>query len=140
MRILRCIHSLNPAGGGPLESVTQSTMVLMERGHYVEVACLDAPNTPGVGDFPGKVHALGPSSGSYGYSPRFVPWVKAAQARFDVVLVHGIWQFNSFGVWLALRDTGRPYVVFPHGMLDPWFKRNYPLKHLKKWLYWPWAE
>ncbi len=22
-------------------------------------------------------------------------------------------------------------------MLDPWFKRQYPLKHLKKWLYWP---
>lgn len=25
-------------------------------------------------------------------------------------------------------------------MLDPWFKRTYPLKHLKKMLYWPWAE
>jgi glycosyltransferase involved in cell wall biosynthesis len=25
-------------------------------------------------------------------------------------------------------------------MLDPWFARTYPLKHLKKWLYWPWAE
>src|SRR5258706_5140390 len=25
-------------------------------------------------------------------------------------------------------------------MLDPWFKRAYPLKHLKKWLYWPWGD
>ena len=25
-------------------------------------------------------------------------------------------------------------------MLDPWFRRRYPLKHAKKWLYWPWAE
>ncbi len=25
-------------------------------------------------------------------------------------------------------------------MLDPWFKRTFPLKHLKKWLYWPWAD
>jgi glycosyltransferase involved in cell wall biosynthesis len=25
-------------------------------------------------------------------------------------------------------------------MLDPWFKRTYPLKHLKKWLFWPWAD
>jgi glycosyltransferase involved in cell wall biosynthesis len=25
-------------------------------------------------------------------------------------------------------------------MLDPWFKRTYPLKHLKKWIYWPWGE
>src|SRR5262249_9426438 len=24
--------------------------------------------------------------------------------------------------------------------LDPWFKREYPLKHLKKLMYWPWAE
>jgi glycosyltransferase involved in cell wall biosynthesis len=30
--------------------------------------------------------------------------------------------------------------VFTHGMLDPWFKRTYPLKHLKKWLYWPWGD
>jgi glycosyltransferase involved in cell wall biosynthesis len=25
-------------------------------------------------------------------------------------------------------------------MLNPWFKRRYPMKHLKKWAYWPWAE
>jgi glycosyltransferase involved in cell wall biosynthesis len=25
-------------------------------------------------------------------------------------------------------------------MLDPWFKKRYPMKHLKKWMYWPWAE
>jgi glycosyltransferase involved in cell wall biosynthesis len=25
-------------------------------------------------------------------------------------------------------------------MLDPWFKKTYPLKHLKKMLYWPWAS
>ena len=31
-------------------------------------------------------------------------------------------------------------MVYTHGMLDPWFKRRYPLKHLKKMLYWPWAE
>jgi glycosyltransferase involved in cell wall biosynthesis len=26
--------------------------------------------------------------------------------------------------------------VFSHGMLDPYFKRAFPAKHLKKWLYW----
>jgi glycosyltransferase involved in cell wall biosynthesis len=25
-------------------------------------------------------------------------------------------------------------------MMDPWFKVTYPIKHLKKWLYWPWAD
>lgn len=31
-------------------------------------------------------------------------------------------------------------MVFPHGMLDPWFKRSHPFKHMKKWLYWNWIE
>ncbi len=139
MRILRCIHSLDPAIGGPLESVRQSSLVLEQRGHEVEVVSLDAPNARGVLEFPGVAHGLG-GGGSYGYTPRLVPWMKANRARFAVVIVHGIWQYHSFGVWRALHGTSTPYFVFPHGMLDPWFNRTYPLKHLKKLLYWPWAE
>jgi glycosyltransferase involved in cell wall biosynthesis len=54
--------------------------------------------------------------------------------------VHGVWQYTSFGAWRALAGGATPYFVFPHGMLDPWFKRTYPLKHIKKLLYWPWSE
>ena len=140
MKILRCIHSLDPAIGGPLESVKQSTLVLQRRGHAVEIASLDAPDGAGVREFPATVHALGPGRGSYGYSASFVPWLKRHRERFDAVVVHGLWQYLSFGVWRALRGSATPYFVLPHGMLDPWFKRTYPLKHLKKSLYWPWAE
>jgi glycosyltransferase involved in cell wall biosynthesis len=58
----------------------------------------------------------------------------------DLVIIEGIWQYHAFATWRALRVTGIPYFVYPHGMLDPWFKRTYPLKHLKKWAYWPWAD
>jgi len=58
----------------------------------------------------------------------------------DTVIVNGIWQFHSYGTWRALHGSSTPYVLFTHGMLDPWFKETFPLKHLKKWLYWPWAE
>ena len=34
------------------------------------------------------------------------------------------------------KKNGTPYLVFPHGMLDPWFKKSYPLKHIKKQIYW----
>jgi glycosyltransferase involved in cell wall biosynthesis len=115
-------------------------MALARRGNHVEIASLDAPDSPWAREFPVTVHALGPGRGSYGYAPRFVPWVKDRQSGYDAVIVHGLWQFTSFGVWRALRGSGTPYFVFPHGMLDPWFNRNYPLKHLKKILYWPWAE
>ena len=123
-----------------MESVKQSSIVLRDRGHSVEIASLDSPMKPWVGDFPVPVHALGPGRGSYGYSPRFSNWVKENHAGYDAVIVHGIWQYNSFGVWRALHRTGTPYFVFLHGMLDPWFNRTYPVKHLKKLLYWPWAE
>jgi hypothetical protein len=55
------------------------------------------------------------------------------------VVVNGIWDFHLLAAYLAVRGTATPFLVFPHGMLDPWFRRRYPLKHLKKWLFWPWA-
>jgi glycosyltransferase involved in cell wall biosynthesis len=69
-----------------------------------------------------------------------VPWLREHARGFDAIVVNGIWQYTSFGTWRALRKEPVPHFVFTHGMLDPWFKLHYPLKHLKKWLYWPWGE
>ena len=69
-----------------------------------------------------------------------LPWLKANAGRFDAVIVEGIWQYHSYAAWRALAGTSTPYFVFTHGMLDPWFKKRYPLKHFKKWMYWPWAD
>jgi glycosyltransferase involved in cell wall biosynthesis len=106
----------------------------------VEVVTFDDPHLRFVKEFPLPVHALGPSRGFYGYNPKLVPWLTAHADGFDAVIINGLWQYNSFGTWRALRKSGVPYFVFTHGMLDPWFKRTYPLKHMKKWLYWPWAD
>ena len=101
---------------------------------------MDGPDDPEVKDFPMPVHGLGPGTFDYSYSARFVPWLRDNASRYDIVVVNGIWQYQLFGTWLALRKSSTPYVVFTHGMLDPWFRRTYPLKHIKKWLYWPWAN
>lgn len=140
MKILRSIHTVNPALGGPIESVRQSSTALTRRGHEVEIVSLDAPDDPWVRDAPVPVHALGRGRPRYGYSPRFSSWIRERRDQYDAVIVHGLWQYNSFGVWRALAGGDTPYFVFPHGMLDPWFKRTYPLKHIKKLLYWPWGE
>jgi glycosyltransferase involved in cell wall biosynthesis len=140
MRILNVISSVDPVHGGPSEGIRQSARATARLGHRQEVCTLDGPDAPCVRDFPSPVHALGPVAGTYGYTPRLVPWLKANAPAFDAVVVHGLWQYHGLAVWHALRGGGVPYFVFVHGMLDPWFKRRYPLKHLKKWLYWPWAE
>jgi glycosyltransferase involved in cell wall biosynthesis len=140
MRLLHVISSVDPAAGGVIESVKQLGQAHMASGNIVEIASLDDPDSACVKNCPIPVHALGPSRSGYCYSKRFVPWLREKRNSYDAVIVNGIWQFHSFGTWQALRSSSTPYFLFTHGMLDPWFKRRYPLKHLKKNLYWPWAE
>jgi glycosyltransferase involved in cell wall biosynthesis len=140
MKLLHLIRSANPAGGGPIESLKQSSRAMAEMGHITEVATLDDPAAHWSHDLNIPVYPLGPGKGTYGYTPHLVSWLKRHARNYDAVVVRGIWQYHSFGCWKALRGSKTPYVVFTHGMLDPWFKRTYPLKHLKKMLYWPWAE
>ncbi|RVB80569.1 MULTISPECIES: glycosyltransferase [unclassified Mesorhizobium] len=46
----------------------------------------------------------------------------------DIVHVHGIWMHPSRSVLQWARLTRRPYLISPHGMLDPWAVRNSALK------------
>ena len=140
MKILHTISSVNPAGGGPIEGVKQLAFVNQTYGHTIEVASLDPPDAAFLKDFPLPVHPLGPGYLKYHFSRRFVPWLQQHARDYDIVIVNVLWQYQGFGAWRALRRGPTPYVVFTHGMLDPWFKRTYPLKHLKKLLYWPWGE
>ena len=141
MKILHAIPSVDARSGGPIEGVKQMGSALLAMGHQVEVASLDAPEDPWVKNFPLPLHPLGPTRlGGFRYSNKWVPWLRAHAHHYDAVIVDGLWQYHGLGTWRALRGSRTPYFVFTHGMLDPWFKRTYPLKHLKKWLYWPWAE
>jgi glycosyltransferase involved in cell wall biosynthesis len=138
MHILHAIASIDPAGGGPVEALWR--LVVAMSGHTAEVICLDPPGSHWLQETPCPVHALGPGKLSYQWSPHWIPWIRQEADRFDGVVVHGIWQFSSFGTYLGLRNKRVPYFVYPHGMLDPWFKHTYPLKHFKKSIYWCLAE
>lgn len=139
--ILHCVASVNPVAGGVIEAIRQLSLVNIRAGHRVEVLSLDAPDSQWVKNCPLKCHALGPGRfGAYAFASRYTSWLRANRHHFDVVVINGLWQYHSFGAWRALRGTVTPYVVFSHGMLAPWFKQRYPLKHVKKWLYWPWTE
>jgi glycosyltransferase involved in cell wall biosynthesis len=144
MKILHLIRSAKPEGGGPIEGIKQLATTLIARNHHVDVLTLDPPDPPDASyltDLSISVLTLGATyGGKYGYSPKLVPWLQQNHRKYDCVIVNGIWQYHSYACWLALHRTETPYVVFTHGMLDPWFRRHYPIKHLKKWLYWPWAE
>ena len=140
MKILHVIPSVDPKSGGPIAGVNQLSEVHCAMGISVEICSLDAPNEIWVINSKTKVHALGPVPSTYGYSIHLLPWLKKFASDYDAVIVSGMWQYVVLAVWRALAGKQTPYFVFTHGMLSPWFKKTYPLKHLKKWLYWPWAE
>jgi hypothetical protein len=56
--------------------------------------------------------------------------------RIRQLQLPGLWQFHAIAVRLAPRGKPVPYFVLSHGMPDPWFRHRYPLKHIKKNLYW----
>jgi glycosyltransferase involved in cell wall biosynthesis len=123
-----------------MEGVRQITPHLAALGVSTTVASLDAPDTPWLQNQPFEAIGLGPVTGRYGYRRGLPARIRALAEQHDAVIIHGTWQYHAFATWRALRGTGIPYFVYPHGMLDPWFKRTYPLKQLKKWAYWPWAD
>ena len=140
MRLLHIISSVDPKGGGPIEGIRQRGIFLQSLGNQVEVLSLDDPAAPCVGTFALPVHAIGPSLGKFSFNRRVGPWLRLNAHRYDHVIVHGLWQHHGHAAAKTLHSMGRPYHVFTHGMLDPWFKHTYPLKHLKKWVYWLAAE
>ncbi len=131
-RLLHVVASFAPAAGGTTEAIRKLAQCCVGA---VEVVCLDDPSAEYVQGQNFPVHALGPPQGGYRWTPRLQPWLAENLARFDGVVIHGLWQFHGYGTYRMVR--GRlPYVVFPHGMLDPYFKRAFPLKHFKKQVYW----
>jgi glycosyltransferase involved in cell wall biosynthesis len=152
LKILQLIQTLDPSVGGVAPAVLALSRGLARRGHKVDIVVLDdAESVAGVADTGPrsttaatdanlKIHALGAGLTSYRYSRALTNWLRDRGENYDRVIVNGLWQYMGFAAWRRYAGTSTPYYVFPHGMLDPWFRRTFPLKHLKKWLYWPWAD
>ncbi len=152
MNILNIIASVDPEGGGPIEGIMTSAGILREQGCDREILSLDSPSDPWVKSCPLPVYAMGVRHKAYpalrrwipwlryGYTPHFVPWLRANARRYDAIIVNGLWNYSSFGAWRALRGTDTRYFVYPHGMLDPYFNRVQPFKRFAKQFLWWFSE
>lgn len=136
MHILRLISSVDPANGGVFSSAKCVDEQLTKLGHKITVVCLDRADSSHTSDYPGDVYSFGPGYSPYKYSPEMIIWLKKWAHSFDIAIVDGLWEFCGYSAFMVLKKLGVPYIVFPHGMLDPWFRYRYPFKHLKKMLYW----
>lgn len=148
MRILEIIGSVDPRDGGAIEGLLRQSSVRARRGIETHIVSLDGPMAPWVLDCPVKTFGMGSGMENarkwpwqrYGYTPSLVPWLREHVAEYDVVVVNGLWNYSSLASRRVLPSSAVPYVVFPHGMLDPWFRANNPVKHAAKQMLWPVSE
>jgi glycosyltransferase involved in cell wall biosynthesis len=152
MRVLRIIPSVDPSSGGPIEGLVQQAKVHALSGIVTEVASLDPPEASFVRHCSLRVHPLGAGRTMpvgwkrllpwvhYGYAPAAVSWLRAHACEYDLVVVEGVWTYAAMIARRVLVGGKLPYVVFTHGMLDPWFRKTYPLKHVAKQLLWWFCE
>jgi len=137
---LQCVGDIDPGLGGSVEAARQLSMALDRLGHAVELVTLRQPLPEWTAMWPGAVHSAGRASTRYLFNPGLSGWISERARQFDAVVIHGLWRYTSAGVWRGLRGLDVPYFVFPHGMLDPYFKQAYRWKHLQKSLCWRMAE
>lgn len=151
LKILHIIPSADRAGGGPIEGLVQIGAIMADLGVEQSVLTLDVPTDAHVQAFPRQIFAGGPphSTGKgalarLGEWARFSPdareWARRNVRDYDAVVVNSLWNYATRVARLALVGSGVPYVVYPHGMLDPWFRRRYPLKHAAKQALWLFNE
>jgi glycosyltransferase involved in cell wall biosynthesis len=107
--------------GGVFEAVVLQAAMIRSAGGEAEVFALhdlhsqaDRPRLA-----PSRVThvpVVGPRQ--VGYAPQLAPVLE--RAELDVLHLHGIWMYPSRAGAHWARQTRRPYIVSPHGMLDPW--------------------
>lgn len=52
----------------------------------------------------------------------------------QLVHFHGLWEANHLTAYRACQRKNLPYLISPHGMLEPWAYRNH------SWKKWPWMK
>jgi poly(glycerol-phosphate) alpha-glucosyltransferase len=113
--------SASRAGGGVFEAVVaQAAMIRALGGEAVIFALADEYSEADRARFaPSPVHLqaiIGPAA--IGYAPSLIPSLLAAD--LDCLHLHGIWMYPSRAGMRWASATKRPYLISPHGMLDPW--------------------
>jgi glycosyltransferase involved in cell wall biosynthesis len=138
MNVLHVISSLDQRHGGPIRAVLDLSAA--SHAHGVRSEVLSVGEIP-VQDNPlerGLVHGVPfRIPNRYYYTPDLSRWLRQNIGRFNCAVLHGMWQFPTRAAAKACWESGVPYAVFPHGMLEPWSVREQgKWKYAKKLAYW----
>ena len=141
MKILHVIAALYPERGGPAKVGPEMCRALAKKGVDVSIyttnlnisGTLDVPTDRAVIHDGVPVYYF-PTSGlrQYGFS---LPLAEALQSfipTFDLVHIHSLYMFHTSASAHFCRKFKVPYIIRPHGTLDPYLRRK---SRIKKGIY-----
>lgn len=120
MKIIHVTAGLVRSGAGVREMIIELARSQIDLGADVEVVGLDHLKwEEEKSDWDGITALALPVTGprSFGYAPTMTETL--VQKNPDIVHLHGLWLHPGRSVLQWSRQTGRPYVLSPHGMLSP---------------------
>jgi glycosyltransferase involved in cell wall biosynthesis len=130
MRVLHVVPTLDPAAGGPPIIALKLATSQAALGHEVDMLTYTVPAAESDvklilrqvrGAEKVKQRRIVPPTALESLTGRHAGMaMRSLAGRFDVVQLHGIWEPMLVAVARECRRAGVPYVVMPHGMLDPW--------------------
>ena len=148
MKILSIITKVNPRYGGPIQGIINYHAELLNSCCEREIVTFENPQDVIKFNFPERliIHTLGKSYTPLAYNKRLFSFLVKNAINYDVLIIHGIWQYHSICTikaieWLKINRLEKklPKVYcMPHGMLDPWFQKENTrkLKAIRNNIYW----
>lgn len=123
MKIDHVISALDRRSGGPSRSVPRLAAAVADEGHEVRLLTVQRPETEiDAESRPGNVEIVGcaPSFPRALWASRELKRLIAASRDTAVFHGHGVWELPVHYAASHCRRRGIPYVMDPHGMLEPW--------------------
>ncbi len=125
MKIRFVTASVSRDAGGLFESVRRLAQVTAGYTHNVVVFGVEDMHTgsdiAAWSPLEVKVFkSIGPKR--FSFAPRLCADLLSSQG--NLLMSHGLWRYTSRAAHAWHKQTGFPYIVNPHGMLDPWAINN----------------
>jgi glycosyltransferase involved in cell wall biosynthesis len=135
MKILHVIATLSARSGGPSAAVIGLCRALADRGHELDVyttnldgrgsSAVELGTRTLVGGVP-VTHFAGHWPRSFSTSFGLGLALHRTIRTFDIVHVHSLYQFHTLVAGVLCRRHRIPYLVRPHGTLDPYHRARHP--------------
>jgi len=132
LRILQVISSVSAEKGGPSKAVVELSRALACAGHGVTIMTTDLPNEDAA-QMERVAAAVAPATLRWFHTPAVNSWgfsrsLSAALRKdirhFDIVHIHSVYMFHTLAAAAACRRHKIPYIIRPHGTLDPFLERR----------------